>query len=228
MLILIGALAATYGAFFLAGLRVTTRAREVEVPNLSGKSVDEARALLAERGLELRLDEHRRPDKAVPADHVLSQEPSAGEIVRRQRAVRVRLSDGLRAGPLARVVDLPERTAEITLSSDRIEVGYRAEIKSLAYRPGAVVAQDPPPQSRTDKVNLLVNRGDGSRDFVVPDLIGTLGSRSADVLRGLNFRIAVTAEVPYPGLPPGIVVRQTPLPGFRIVSGETITLEVSR
>ncbi len=40
--ILVAALCVTFGAFFLAGLRVTTRAREVKVPNLAGKSVSEA------------------------------------------------------------------------------------------------------------------------------------------------------------------------------------------
>jgi beta-lactam-binding protein with PASTA domain len=226
--ILIAALCVTFGAFFLAGLRVTTRAREVKVPNLAGKSVSEARTLLGDQGLVLRVDEQRRPDKAVPVDHVLTQEPAAGETVRRQRAIRVRLSDGQRGGAVPSLVGLPESTAEITLSGDAVTIGYRAEIHSPDYDPGAIVAQDPPAQQRTDKVNLLVNRGSDTQDFVVPDLIGTLGSRSADLLRSLKFRIAVTSEVPYPGLPPGIVVKQTPQPGFRIVSGETITLEVSR
>jgi serine/threonine-protein kinase len=200
----------------------------VEVPNLTGKSVADARTLLADYGLVLRVDEQRRPDKTVPANHVLTQEPPAGETIRRQRAVRVRLSDGLRAPAVPTLVGLPERTAEITLSGDRVTVGYRAEISSPDYAADVIVAQDPPAESRADKVNLLVNRGGGSQDFVVPDLIGTLGSRSADLLRSLKFRIAVTAEVPYPGLPPGIVVKQTPQPGFRIAAGETITLEVSR
>jgi serine/threonine-protein kinase len=228
LLILVAALFATFGAFFLAGLRVTTRAREVEVPNLNGKSVAEARALLAEHGLELRVDEQRRPDTTVPVDHVLTQDPAAGEIVRRQRAIRVRLSDGLRAGIVPSVVDKPERTAEIALTSERITIGYRAEVYSGDYRPGAIVAQDPPAKQRASQINLLVNRSTGEQEFVVPDLIGTLGSRAVDVLRDLKFRAAVTAEVPYPGLPPGIVVRQSPQPGFKILSNEPITLEVSR
>lgn len=226
--ILVAALSVTFGAFFLAGLRVTTRAREVKVPDLAGKSVTEARTLLGDFGLVLRVDEQRRPDKTVPADHVLTQEPAPGEVVRRQRAIRVRLSDGTRAPVLPSLVGIPERTAEITLGSDRVTIGYRAEIKSPDYQSGSIVAQDPPAQQRAEQVNLLVNRANESQDFVVPDLIGTLGSRSADLLRGLKFRIAVTAEVSYPGLPPGIVVGQTPQPGFRIGSGEAITLEVSR
>lgn len=227
-LVLIAALIATFGVFFLAAARVTSRAREVETPNLYGKSLEEARALLAERGLAVRVDELRRPDKTVAADHVLAQDPAPGQIVRRQRPVRLRLSDGQRAAVLPSIVDLPERTAEITLEGDRISVGTRAEIVSGVYRPGGVVAQDPPATEHADKVNLLVNKSDGSQRFVMPDLIGTLGIRSADVLRSLDFRVAVVSEVPYPGLPPGIVVKQTPQPGFQILARDTITLEISR
>jgi serine/threonine-protein kinase len=228
LLILMGALAATFFVFFLTAMRVTSRARDVEVPNLHGKSIDEARDLLAGKGLTLRLEDSRRPDKTVPPDHVLTQEPAAGQIVRRERAIRVRLSDGLRAAPLPLVTEFPERTAEITLEGDRIGVGYKAEIRSVDYKPGVVVSQDPPARQRADSVNLLINRGDGAISYVVPDLIGTLGIRSVDVLRSLGFRVAVTGEVPYPGLPPGIVVRQTPQPGFQIDANETITLEVSK
>ena len=228
LLVLMAALAATYAVFFLAASRVTSRARDVEVPNLHGKSLEEARSLLAQHGLTVRIEDARRPDKTVPADHVLSQEPAAGQIVRRQRAIRVRLSDGLRAGVLSSLVDFPERTAEVTLEGDRVAVGYKAEIRSVNYKPGVVVSQDPPAKQRADTVNLLINRSDGSLSFVVPDLIGTLGIRSADVLRGLGFRVAVAGEVPYPGLPPGIVIRQTPQPGFQIGASDTITLEVSK
>jgi beta-lactam-binding protein with PASTA domain len=228
LFILMAALGATFAVFFLTAMRVTSRARDVEVPNLYGKSIDEARVLLASRGLTVRVEEGRRADKTVPPDHVLTQEPAPGQIVRRQRAIRVRLSDGMRAAALPLVTDFPERTAEITLESDRISVGYKAEIRSADYKPGVVVSQDPPAQQRAPSVNLLVNRSEGSVSYVVPDLIGTLGIRSADVLRSLGFRVAVAAEVPYPGLPPGIVVRQTPQPGFQIAANETITLEVSK
>jgi serine/threonine-protein kinase len=227
-LVLLAALVATFFVFFLAAMRVTTRARDVEVPNLVGKSLEEARGLLAERGLVVRVEDVRRPDKTVPPDHVLSQEPAAGQIVRRQRPVRLRISEGQRAATLPSVVDLPERTAEITLEGERVAVGYRAEILSTTYRPGAVVSQDPPASQRGDKINLLVNKSDGSQGFVMPDLIGTLGIRSADVLRSHEFRVAVVSEVPYPGLPPGIVVKQTPQPGFQILARDTITLEVSK
>lgn len=227
-LVVLGGLAATFGVFFLAGLSVTTRAREVKVPDLKGRSISEAQAALATEGLILRIDEPRRADPSVPADHVLSQEPDAGAVVRRQRAIRVKVSDGQRAPVVPVVSELSERTAEGALSADQVTIGYRGEVHSASYRPDVVVAQDPPAGQRGATVNLLINRGEASSSFVMPDLIGTLGARSAEVLRGRNFRVAITSEVPYPGLPPGIVVRQAPQPGFRIQAGETMTLEVSR
>ena len=228
LLVLTAALLVTFGVFFLTAMRITTRAREVEVPDLRGKSISDARVLLEQHGLSLRIEEPRRADKSVPADHVLTQDPAPGDVIRRQRFVRLRLSDGQRAPALPSVADLPERTAEATLAGDQIAVGYRAEIRSTTYRPGVVVAQDPAPKQRAATVNLVVNRAEGGATFVVPDLIGSLGVRAADILRSIGFRVAINSEVQFPGLPPGVVVRQSPQPGFQITAGDTITLEVTR
>lgn len=228
LLVLVAGLAATFGIFFLASMRVTTRAREVQVPDLRGKSIADARTVLSDLGLALRVEEPRRSDPAIPADHVLSQEPEAGFVIRRQRPIRVRVSDGQREPLLPVVASLPEQTAEVTLAAEKVAVGYRAEIRSGVYPPAVIVAQDPGAGLRAGKVNLLVNRAEASVGYVAPDLIGSLGVRAAEVLRAQGFRVAVTAEVPYPGLPPGVVVRQTPQAGFRFTRNETITLEVSR
>jgi serine/threonine-protein kinase len=200
----------------------------VQVPDLQGKSVAEASAVLTGAGLILRVEEPRRPDRVIPADHILSQEPQAGAVLRRQRSVRVRVSDGARDPVVPVLTDLPERTAEVTLAAVQVAVGTRAEIRSIAYRPGVVVAQDPEGGGRSATANLLINRGDSAVSYVVPDLIGTLGVRAVEALRTMNFRVAVTAEVAYPGLPSGVVVRQLPLPGFRLRPHESIALEVTR
>lgn len=227
-LVLLAGLTATFGIFFLAALGVTTRTREVQVPDLKGKSVAEAKATIGDLGLTLRIDDVRRPDRSVPADHVLSQDPSPGTVLRRQRPVKIRVSEGLREPALPVVTDLPERTAEVTLAAAQVAIGRRAEIRSTQYVSGQVVAQDPGAGQRAATVTLLVNRGDPSVSVIVPDLIGSLGIRAVEILRTQGFRVAVTAEVPYPGLPPGVVVRQTPQAGFRILPSETLMLEVSR
>ena len=96
------------------------------------------------------------------------------------------------------------------------------------YPTDVVVSQTPPPSAKGGRISLLVNRGQRSSTFVMPDLIGVNGDRAADVLRTRGFRAAVVGDHPYPGVPAGVVLRQNPQAGFQIAPGEAISLEVSR
>ncbi|MFI5177197.1 MAG: PASTA domain-containing protein [Vicinamibacterales bacterium] len=225
---LIGALAMTFGAFFLTGMRVAARAREVKVPDVRGKSLSEAAATLTGAGLFLKEETPRRPDAKVARDHVLSQDPEPGTVLRRQRAVRIRVSDGQRDPVLPSVAGQPERTAELSLAQEGIQVAGKDEIRSGDFPEGTVVAQDPPARSRAAGVTLLINRGESGASYVMPDLIGTPGLLVQDLLRKRGLRIAISAYVLYPGIPPGVVIRQSPQAGFQIGDRELISIEVSK
>jgi beta-lactam-binding protein with PASTA domain len=90
------------------------------------------------------------------------------------------------------------------------------------------VAQDPPPDTRTSEVRLLVNRGVDRVTYVMPDLIGVNGERAADLLRARGFRVSIVAQQSAPGIPPGVVIRQTPAGGYQVHPGDAISLEVSQ
>ena len=227
LLLLAGALSVTFGAFFLTALRVTNRAREVSVPDLRGKSLDEANAMIAATGLVLKVDQ-RRGDPKIAADHVLGQDPDAGTILRRQRAVRIAVSDGQRDPIIPDATGQAERSADLVMQQDNVTIADRAEVKTTAVLPGLVVAQDPPPGARGGKVTLLVNRAEAGISYVMPDLIGTPGVNVVSILRRRGFRVTVAAEVPYPGLPAGIVVRQTPQAGFQVGFGDPVAIEITR
>jgi serine/threonine-protein kinase len=218
-------LSATFGAFFLTGMRVANRAREVKVPDVRGQSITDANRALAGVGLVLKV-EQRRGDPKIPVDHVLSQDPDPGTVLRRQRAIRVRVSDGQRDPLVPSVVGQADRTAELTLTQDGITVSERATIRSADYEP-VVIGQDPPASGRGSAVALLLNEGEHRTSFVMPDVIGASGGRVVDVLRRHGFRVTIGAEVSYPGLPPGVVVRQTPQAGYQIADGEAVVLEVT-
>lgn len=228
ILLLGGALAATFFLFAGLAMRVAVRAREVAVPDLGGRSLADAAALTAASDLQLRVDDARRPDPTVPAEHVLAQEPPAGARIRRQRSVRIWLSAGARIVRAPDLVGDAPRAAEIRAAQDGLAVAHVAEIRSDDYPPDVVVAQDPPPQTVAAAVTLLVNRGQDRVTYVMPDLIGLNGERAADVLRGRGFRVSITARTAMAGVPAGIVVRQTPFGGYQVRPGDAITLEVSR
>jgi eukaryotic-like serine/threonine-protein kinase len=228
LLLLCGALLLTYVLFAAASMRIALRTRDVVVPPLAGHTVNEASALLADNGLSLRVEENRRSDAKIPAGQILAQEPQAGMRIRQQRSVKVWVSSGPRSSIVPALTGESERTAQMRVQQEGLALAEGAEIRSLDYPTDVVVAQNPPPSSNSNKVSLLVNRGERGATYVMPDLIGVNGDRAADLLRAKGFRVAVVGDHPYPGVPAGVVLRQNPQAGFQIAPGEAISIEVSR
>jgi serine/threonine-protein kinase len=228
LLLLGAALLATYALFAGAAMRIALRSREVVLPDLRGRTVSEATSVLGDAGIRLRVEEPRRLDPKVPAGAIVAQEPPPGTPIRPQRSIKVWVSAGARAGTVPPLEGQTSRMAEMRLKQDGIDIGEVAEIRSADYVPDAVVAQDPPAQAAAAGVALLVNRGQAGSTYVMPDLIGVNGDRAADLLRARGFRVAVVGQQPYPGVPAGVVIRQSPQGGFQIAPGEAISLEVSR
>jgi beta-lactam-binding protein with PASTA domain len=228
LLILVVALLATYLLFAAAAARIALRAREVRVPDLKGRTLNDATTSLGDLGLTLRADEGRRSDPKVASGRIAVQEPEPGATARRGRSVRVWLSAGPSVNKIPRLIGETERTAQLRIQQDGLTLAAMSEIRSNDYPAGMVLAQDPPPQSTGNRVSILINRGDRSATYLMPDLIGVNGERAADLMRGHGFRVTVVGQQPYPGAPPGVVLRQSPQGGFQIAPGEPISLEVSR
>lgn len=228
LLLLVGALAATYVLFAGLAMRVALRTREVQVPDLVGRGVKEATQSLGSLGLTLRVDDNRRPDNRVAPGRIMQQDPPAGVQARRQRSVRVWLSSGSRASTVPALVGQTERTARIRLEQDGLAIGAMSEFRSPEYAADAIVAQNPPASARADSISILVNRGEQAPSYVMPDLIGVNGDRAAEVLRARGFRVSIVGQQPYPGVPAGTVVRQQPAGGFQLGPSDAVSLEVSR
>jgi serine/threonine-protein kinase len=228
LLVLVGALGATYVLFAAASMRLALRAREVKVPDFTNLTANEATAMASGLGLPVHVDEARRLDPKIAAGNVLGQEPPPGTTARVQRAVRLWLSAGPRAAMVPPLKGQTERSAQLRLAQDGLDIAAISEIRSEAFPPDVIIAQEPAANTAGTRVALLVNRGEQSVTYVMPDLIGVNGERAAGILREHGFRLAVVGSTPYPGVPPGIVVRQSPQAGFQIGPDEPISIEVSR
>jgi serine/threonine-protein kinase len=228
LLVLIGALGVTFLVFFGLSMRVALQTREVQVPSLVGRTINDATQALADLGLGLRVDENRRVDDEVPEGRIMQQDPPAGVQARSQRTIRVWVSAGARAMTVPALVGQTERTAQIRLDQDGLDMRSVTEFRSPDYDADAVVAQDPPAESRAPEVSLLINRGEQATTYVMPDVIGMDGDRAAAALRARGLRVTIVGSQPYPGVPPGTVVRQQPPGGFQVAGADAISLEVSR
>jgi eukaryotic-like serine/threonine-protein kinase len=228
LVVLVGALVATFVVFAAASMRIALKAREVQVPDLTNQTANDASAIATGLGLTLKVDDSRRTDLKIATGRVLAQDPAAGSTARRQRTVKVWLSAGQRSATVPPLVGETERTAQLRLAQDGLTLAGVAEIRTGDLPTDIVVAQMPPAKTASGRVALLVNRGERGAAYVMPDLIGVNGDRAAEVLRNHGFRVAVVGSNPYPGIAAGIVIRQSPQGGFQIGPGEPISLEVSR
>jgi serine/threonine-protein kinase len=230
-LLLAGALVLTYLLCTLASMRLAVRSRDVIVPSLSGRTVNDASAVLSATGLTMRVEDAKRPDAKVPAGQIITQDPVAGVRTRRERSVKIWVSAGARATTVPSLLGESERSAQLRAQQQGIQLASLAEIRTTDYATGAVVAQAPAPRQALAAgatLALLVNRGEHGVTYVMPDLIGVNGDRAADLMRARGFRVSVVSDHPYPSIPAGIVLRQSPQGGFQIGLSDPISLEVSR
>jgi beta-lactam-binding protein with PASTA domain len=142
--------------------------------------------------------------------------------------VRVWISSGPKRTIVPALVGQNERAAQSSLQQQGVIVSSVSEFRSSDYPADVIVAQDPAATSRAPEVSILLNRGELSTTYVMPDVIGVDGERAADALRRQGFRVSIVGTQPYPGVPPGTVVRQQPAGGFRVGASDAISLEVSR
>jgi len=224
----LGALPLIFGLSAVAGLQIALKTREVSVPDLRDLTPDEARQALAGMDLALRIEPIRRVHRTIGAGRVVEQDPNRSVTTRRGRNVKIWLSSGRTPGSAPTLVGASERAARRRLEESAFALRGLSEIRSSRYPTDAVVAQEPPPGGAGPAVRLLVNRGERGRTYVMPDLIGVAAAAASEILRTRGFRVTVVGDHPYPGVPAGVVLRQSPQAGFQIAPGEPISLEVSR
>jgi beta-lactam-binding protein with PASTA domain len=121
------------------------------------------------------------------------------------------------------------RTARIALEQAGLPVAHVVEIEDAAAE-GTVIVQRPPAGESEDVAgsSLLVSRGSGGADYVMPDLIGRQASVVVAALQAAGLKVADLRYRSYPGVAPGIVLRQLPPAGHRVSTRTPLTLDVSK
>ena len=244
--VLLGGIAIVAVALVCAflSLRVAIHGREVEVPNLAGRSDSDASDAAKDLGLNLSV-ENRFYSPTVPPNHILSQSPAAGSRVRRGWQVRITESLGPQSMSVPDVTGQTDRPASLILRRLQLDVGADAHLPAPPPA-GIVLAQSPPPNSKGlngPRVSLLVSDDEPESDseaFVMPSLIGMTAGAASLRLAGAGLHIT-TAPVPDQPetsdaavAPPAVastgaatITSQTPLAGHRVTRADTIHVTLS-
>jgi beta-lactam-binding protein with PASTA domain len=219
--------------FFLTAVvfsQVILRGESVAVPDITGKTVAQARTELAKKDLSVAKTAEEfndRWDKGL----IIRQEPAADSRVRVTEAVRVVTSAGSQSVHVPNLLNKSLDAALTLLQSGGLYKGRLSQVHTARYPAGRIIAQEPGPNTvaeRNAQVGLLLSQGDLEDRYVMPDLIGRNADRVMAWLKSIGFKVADVRYRYYPGRSAGFVLGQYPPAGFRVQKRNLITLEVSR
>jgi eukaryotic-like serine/threonine-protein kinase len=233
-----GVLARILYAFLLAGILGVAAwisfsrfvlGKAEEVPDLTGKSVDEATALAAERGLRVVVDRSQEAfDGEIPVHRIRNQSPAAGMTVKAGQDLRVFLSLGPEIVRTPDLAGLTPRTAALALARQGLAEGVVSSVRMPG--PPGVVAQGVVPGASAEPdapVDVLVNRGAGDILYVMPDLIGRDFERVRLAFEARGFRLGGVKAQTYEGAAAGTILRQFPLAGAPVGLRDTLSFVVA-
>ncbi len=198
---------------------------DIAVPDVKGKTLVEAEAILKDNNLDFTLKEEF--DAKVPTGTVIKQSPGAGSHVKAGRKIQLTVSKGAEPGV---VPDLKGKNlAEATemLHAAKLAVGKVTVQYKEGAAQGAVLSQDIEAGKKVaagTKVDLVVNISKGQS--VVPDLKGLTLSDARERLSSMGLMVgSVTTKED--SAPKGTVIGAEPEFGKVLSEGSVVTLSVS-
>ncbi|PTX16894.1 Stk1 family PASTA domain-containing Ser/Thr kinase [Halanaerobium congolense] len=163
----------------------------VQVPDIEGKSLSEARNMASEVGLSLLENEERVFSEELAENYIVNQQPRPGERIKQSRSINITVSKGPQLIKIPDFIGSSLREALIELDNLSLKSGDIQYIFRLSEEPGTVINQIPAAGAEVEKnseVTLFVSRGERNISVRMPDLTGLEQAEAVNLIRekGLN------------------------------------------
>jgi beta-lactam-binding protein with PASTA domain len=226
--LLVFVLAATAFLSAVMTMRFAIQGREVDMPNLVGKSSADAQAILAGRGLRLTIVDRVYSD--LPANAVARQSPPAGEHMKISQDTHVVLSLGPQNVTIPALVGESIRVARIQLLQAGLQLGEVTSYSAPAILSDGVLQQSPPSETKaaSPRVDLLVAQPGPQPGYVMPSLVGMPLPDADRLLSSAGVKLSKAAYTPSSQWPKGAIIEQLPQQGSKITADTPIELVISQ
>jgi len=201
----------------------------ITMPLLRNMSLLEADREARRMGLNIKAE---TVVSSLPQWQVVAQSPEAGERIRSDRTIILKVSRGGVRRSIPDVRRLTASEAQNVLQEQDFRIGNVIFIQDDTRPGGTVIAQSPaaPANIPSDqRVDLLVSQGGPSADgrVVVPDVAGMAERQARELLTESGFRIATVDTVFSPNDTNGHVIGTRPVGGTMARVGDGIRLRVA-
>lgn len=202
---------------------------EISVPNVIGLEQQEAMNKLEDAGLNP-MSGDTVFDAKTKKGLVLRQRPFPNTVVKSGRRVYLIISGGK---PLIQMPMLVGRTiaeAKFILERNSLLLGEITFVPADAAK-GVVIKQSvisPLQVERGTKIALSVSSGIEEGTIEAPTLVGMTEKAAIQMVQSMNLQIGKKNYQISPGILPGTIMEQYPLPGQKVNPGSKIDLFISK
>jgi serine/threonine-protein kinase len=236
-MVLIGKIAGIVFLYFLVfvlavyfTVSLLVKGDEIIAPDLIGKSLTQAYAIAAKKGIIL---------KKVIGDFgltyspntVVNQFPVPDSGIKEKSVLKIFVASEVGQTVVPELTARSQKECENLLKKSKLKKGHVAFISSRDVPQDNVLSQSIPAGSRMaagSAIDLLISKGGESLSFIMPDLIGKQADKALVFFETQGVKISKIEEVAYFGLKSGIILKQFPSPGFEISAKNLIGIKVSK
>ena len=205
------------------------KAGMVEVPDISGKTLEEAQEILEEKKLKWRLEPVESDETP---NTVLEQSPDEGSSIEEYSRVTIKYSKGSSGVTIPELTKFTKDDATKKLEALGLSVSSTSEEYSDTVDKGLVCGTDPVVGSSVksgSSVKLILSKGPESDNVTMPNIVGIKEAVALDRLtaRGLTGNSSNVSYIYSSKYAKGIVVGQTIEAGTKVPVGTVVDYTVS-
>jgi serine/threonine-protein kinase len=216
----------SYAAVFLFAFPAQVLPDDGILPNVVGKTFEDASAILQKAGFPAQQGESRF-HKTIPANVVIQEDPPAGSRQKRGTTVVLALSAGQKTAEVPVTTNMSQQQARIAIENTGLTMGNVTEQLSDSPR-GLVIATNPAAGTQLQlpgSVDIVLSKGPAT--VQMPDLYGRSVGEARSMIEQLGLRIAGVSRDTSSLQPENTIIRQLPQAGQTISAGGPVSLTVS-
>ena len=198
------------------------------VPNVTGLTMEQARAALIQVGLDPVLAD-TKPIPDEPPGNVVFQNPGPQSIVKQGRRVYLTVSGGEVLVAVPQLRGRSMRDAKFALERFGLKLGGVTFEPSSQYPENTIVAQSVPAEASIPKgsrVAISVSSGASGGGATVPNVVGRTAAEAEKLLVAAGLVVGNITTQPSYELIPNTVVEQFPRAGESVLAGQRVDLFV--
>lgn len=200
--------------------------KETYVPNVVGKTEEEAEKMLSEKNLVA--DAEAKYDETVEEGKVISTDPAVGTEVKEGDHIKIYISLGAEKIEVPNVIGWNQSDAENTLTNAGFKVSV-TEAYDDTYEAGVVINQSPSNPTKAAKgstVELTVSKGKKTEYVSVPSLYKMTVDQARRELEKWGLILGDVTEQ-YDSEKAGLIIDQEYAAGSQVEKGTTVRVIIS-